>query len=424
MSHQTWLDACSVHVKRLSVVFVFGSMLLLYACGGGSGSANDNSSGSGSTGDSGGSAPVNETVTGQFIDAAVAGLRYSCSSGKSGVTDTNGSYTCNKGDTVSFSINGFVIGSATTSDIITPSVLTSDTTQALNVAQLLQTLDSDGDPSNGISIAQSGTQYAAMGAMASDNVSLAQGNFDTTASAYLGETLVDEATAQTHLNESIASLSFTAADIKAAFAGKTVYPAKPTPAYSEEWVVAADGMSADGNGVDGNGPYGCNTPNTGCKLFFSYSDTSVTVSSDVPTESPVTFTVKAITSNYIETNLGNIYYTQAEAYTDAIISAFAGKKLYPQQTSLSYSQEWAFDVAGAATTITCVDANGDCSGPALTSYKGAKFSITSTDPRDSDYGIPNTFTVLDITPDKVTVRDANGNVGGIFYSQQAAYVGL
>jgi hypothetical protein len=86
---------------------------------------------------------TSDTVTGQFIDSAVGGLAYSCSSGNSGVTDSNGEYTCNEGDTVTFSINGFVLGSATTSeDAITPSTIASDTAQALNIAQLLQMIAS------------------------------------------------------------------------------------------------------------------------------------------------------------------------------------------------------------------------------------------------------------------------------------------
>ena len=403
MFYQSCLAVCTLQLKRLVRLLFLGTFLLLTACGGGGGSS---SSGT----------PVTGTVTGQFIDAAVAGLSYSCSSGKSGVTDTNGRYTCDQGDTVTFSINGFVIGSATASDVITPDSLTSDTAQALNVAQLLQTLDADGDPSNGISIAQSGTQYDAMATMASDNVSLAQGDFDTTAAAYLGVTnLVDETTAQAHLNDSIASMNFSKADIIAFFAGKTVYPAKPTPAYSEEWVMAADGMSATGTGVDQNGAYGG-------ALTFSYTDTSFTVSSVA--DGSVTFTVTAITSNYIETDHGKVYYTQDAAYTDAIIAAVAGKKLYPQQIAYSYSEEWAFDVTGASAIVNGVDAGGAYTDHPIVTYSGATFTYISQNPADSNYGIPQTLTVLDVTSNFISLRDSNNVENKVFYSQQDAYANI
>lgn len=414
MVHQLWSSACASRLKRLVIFIVLGSTMSLSACGGGGGSSSSSNNPT--------TTPVSQPVSGLFIDSAVAGLSYSCSSGKSGVTDTNGTYTCNKGDTVTFSINGYVIGSASASDVITPETLTTNTEQAVNVAQLLQTLDADGDPSNGISIAQSGSLYDAMATMASDNVSLADASFDTTAAGILGVTsLVDATTAQNHLNDSIASLSFTKADIIAFFAGKTVYPNKSTPMDSEDWVMASDGLSATSTGVDQSGPYSGS-------LTFSYTDTSFTVSSAA--DGAKTFTVTAITSDHLETNLGNIYYSQAKAYTDAIVAAFAGKQVYPQRPSTDYTMEWAFDVAGAATTITCTEPGNNCSGNALTTYSGSAFSITITDKAASDYGVPYTFTVVDIVPGEITIIDQSGALGfgagaqvGIFTSQQAAYSG-
>ncbi len=93
------------------------------------------------------------TVTGQFIDAAaVEGLTYSCSSNTSGVTDANGSYTCDIGDDVTFSMGAVILGSvAAQSGVITPYVLfPEDLDAALNLARLLQSVDSDGEPTNGV----------------------------------------------------------------------------------------------------------------------------------------------------------------------------------------------------------------------------------------------------------------------------------
>ncbi|WP_321469176.1 hypothetical protein [Halarcobacter sp.] len=91
--------------------------------------------------------------TGIFVDDVVAGLTYECSSGKTDVTNTKGEYTCPTGDTVTFSVGGFVLGTTEASDVITPySLVQNDTLKAVNIARLLQGLDDDGDPSNGITL--------------------------------------------------------------------------------------------------------------------------------------------------------------------------------------------------------------------------------------------------------------------------------
>ena len=85
-------------------------------------------------------------VTGQFVDGYVSGLNYSCDpSGKAGITNDMGEYTCNEGDKVTFSLGAYVLGTATASSgIVTPYDIQSDNeTSAINVARLLQTLDTD-----------------------------------------------------------------------------------------------------------------------------------------------------------------------------------------------------------------------------------------------------------------------------------------
>jgi Protein of unknown function (DUF1566)/Bacterial Ig domain len=109
---------------------------------------------SGCSGGGGSSSSSISTVTGAFIDSPVEGLDYTCSSGKIGTTNSNGEYTCNVGDTVVFKIGEVVIGSVKAqSDFITPySLFPEDDVSALNLARLLQTIDTDNDPSNGLNI--------------------------------------------------------------------------------------------------------------------------------------------------------------------------------------------------------------------------------------------------------------------------------
>ena len=85
--------------KRLTVflaVFAFPVAVLVAACGGNGGDGGTSSGAS---------------ITSYFVDAPTKGLSYACSpSGLSGLTSSTGSFTCQTGDTVSFSLG---VGAAT-----------------------------------------------------------------------------------------------------------------------------------------------------------------------------------------------------------------------------------------------------------------------------------------------------------------------
>ncbi|APU69332.1 hypothetical protein [Christiangramia flava] len=97
------------------------------------------------------------TMTGQFIDSAVQGLYYETET-HSGYTDESGNYDYEKGETVTFYVGDILLGSALATgelsplDIATTADATINTLEVQNIAAFLQTLDSDGDPSNGIAI--------------------------------------------------------------------------------------------------------------------------------------------------------------------------------------------------------------------------------------------------------------------------------
>lgn len=145
---------------KVSVISV-----LLSACGGGGG---------------GDSSPSATVYTGTFIDSAVEGLHYSTPS-RSGLTDANGEFEYLAGETISFSLGATMLG-VTTGDgssnfTVTPfsiygiepvtneteisSSLNNDEVgsfeRALNLAMLLQTFDTDGNPENGIDLGDAHT---------------------------------------------------------------------------------------------------------------------------------------------------------------------------------------------------------------------------------------------------------------------------
>ena len=104
-------------------------------------------------GGSGAVKPETGPTTGIFTDAAVAGIAYVAASGAAGTTDERGSYKYNHGDTVEFKLGSMILGKVKGAPIVTPIELAADNGNRLqNILVLLQSLDMDGNPENGISI--------------------------------------------------------------------------------------------------------------------------------------------------------------------------------------------------------------------------------------------------------------------------------
>ena len=117
--------------KIVSIISVIASTFLI-GCGGGSTSSSS-------------------TVgTGYYIDSAVAGVTYVCGS-QSGTTDAKGTFTFEKGADCAFSIGDLLLRKVNASALRDKvSILEDNAT----TAQLLQSLDSDGNAENGIHIAK------------------------------------------------------------------------------------------------------------------------------------------------------------------------------------------------------------------------------------------------------------------------------
>jgi len=173
------------------VLLSFGLM----ACGGGGG----------------GSAPVAIVETGLFLDSRVAGVTYKTET-RSGITSVNGEYEYVAGETVTFSIGGITLGSATASGIVTPLSLVPGATDATNpmvtnIVKLLVSLDADNNPDNGLSIDQA-TLNAAETTVIDFNQSIVDFQTDSAVTGFmtgLGEALVSTNEAQTHFDGSMKS---------------------------------------------------------------------------------------------------------------------------------------------------------------------------------------------------------------------------
>lgn len=93
--------------------------------------------------------------TGVLMNSPVSGVSYSASSGKKGVTNEKGHFEFNYGDTVEFKLGGLTLGKVKAAPVVTPMDLAeNDEKKLLNLLVLLQSLDADGDASNGITITE------------------------------------------------------------------------------------------------------------------------------------------------------------------------------------------------------------------------------------------------------------------------------
>ncbi len=152
--------------------------LVLAACGGGSSGAG------GGAAPQGGAGPtvVTGSNTGILTDAAIQGVSYRTSSGVTGITGANGAYQFNPGDTVVFTLGGLTLGSVTATGIITPIDLAGgDAIRLQNLLVLVQSLDADGNPGNGIAIPAA----AAAAVTASVNLGAATATFASSANTAL-----------------------------------------------------------------------------------------------------------------------------------------------------------------------------------------------------------------------------------------------
>ena len=107
------------------------------------------------SGEEGGSGGGDDVLVGSFIDSPVAGLAWQTET-RSGVTDEAGRFEYLPGETVVFSLGDLSFSATPAAERITPVDLARDADDperfAVNLARLLQTLDADGEPENGIEL--------------------------------------------------------------------------------------------------------------------------------------------------------------------------------------------------------------------------------------------------------------------------------
>ena len=190
-----------MHPTKLALLFALTG--LVAACGGGGNDGVDSGT------------PVVTPVgdaTGKFIDSEVAGLNYNCG-GVTGVTGNLGEFQYITGQNCTFSIGGIALGSAMAAPLLYPVSLVPgaepgvDNAAVTDIARLLQSLDSDGDPNNGIVISEAVRTALATSTLPAFGSSGFAAAADTAVKkAIPARALVDATTAADHLDLSLVNL--------------------------------------------------------------------------------------------------------------------------------------------------------------------------------------------------------------------------
>lgn len=161
----------------------------------------------------GGSSGSSAVSTGEFVDSAVHGVEYTAGS-MTGVTSASGGFEYRGGATVEFRVGDIILGQATAAPRLTPVQLVAGATDetnptVTNIARFLQTLDSDGDPANGLKV-QPKVLAAAVGQTMNFAQSTADFGADPNVAAVLAALnvgpLVSAAAAQNHLRSTLLRL--------------------------------------------------------------------------------------------------------------------------------------------------------------------------------------------------------------------------
>ena len=141
-------------MKMIRICICTFALLILTACGGGGGgSSSPDSNVQTSSG--------SNVQKGVFIDSAVEGITFKTAT-QSGTTESAGTFNYLPGEIVSFYIGDILIGSSQGQALLTPLDFVSGATDetnpqvtdpyVTNILRFLQSLDSDNDPVNGITI--------------------------------------------------------------------------------------------------------------------------------------------------------------------------------------------------------------------------------------------------------------------------------
>ena len=330
--------------------------------------------------------------TGVFVDSAVGGVTFRTTSGLSGTTNSNGEFSYVEGDIASFSIGDVDLGSVAASAVLTPVEVMGATNTAdqsvINLARLLQTLDTDGDPSNGIEITSS-TSNALKGKSINFNMPVSSFSNDSTINQIqtaVGRSLTSATAAMAHLNSTMNAKGLTSNIASTAAVNALIDSTPPTilstsPSNGDNNISISNNIEVSfSEEIDNKTINSTNiivSDSNGNKVIgtFSYSNQVATFN---PSSDLNYFTVYAvIVGTGVKDKIGN-----------ALVSG----------------SSWNFTTSSAPDTTPPTIASTSPSGSSNNILISSDITITFSEAMD-----PST---IDTT--NVTLQDSNGNsVGGV-----------
>lgn len=177
--------------------------LSITACG----SSDSSSNGTTNTPESNTGNSTTRILSGRLVDSAVSGMRYETAT-RDGTTDANGTFEYLANEDITFSLGDITLPTVPAASLITPLDLFSTTNigdpNVINLARLLQTLDTDGNANNGITISDSAIASATGLA-----IDFSASDFDAAVSNLVANagstnsTLIDGEPALDHLQETL-----------------------------------------------------------------------------------------------------------------------------------------------------------------------------------------------------------------------------
>jgi hypothetical protein len=180
------------------IFFISVILLTLSGCSGGGGSSSD-------------TVTASTTNVGLFLDTPVSGLTYSSKS-HSGSTDVNGYFYFHSDEEVTFKVGKITLGKLyvnTSNSLVTPINLVLngniDDVRVVEMLRILQTLDEDGDVTNGISIPSVLSTPREID-LSQSHAPLSDSEIATLINKSTTE-LVSASTAQSHFNDALSNKS-------------------------------------------------------------------------------------------------------------------------------------------------------------------------------------------------------------------------
>ena len=330
--------------------------------------------------------------TGVFVDSAVGGVTFRTTSGLSGTTNSNGEFSYVEGDIASFSIGDVDLGSVAASAVLTPVEVMGATNTAdqsvINLARLLQTLDTDGDPSNGIEITSS-TSNALKGKSINFNMPVSSFSNDSTINQIqtaVGRSLTSATAAMAHLNSTMNAKGLTSNIASTAAVNALIDSTPPTilstsPSNGDNNISISNNIEVSfSEEIDNKTINSTNiivSDSNGNKVIgtFSYSNQVATFN---PSSDLNYFTVYAvIVGTGVKDKIGN-----------ALVSG----------------SSWNFTTSSAPDTTPPTIASTSPSGSSNNILISSDITITFSEAIDP----------LTIDTTNVTLQDSNGNsVGGV-----------